>query len=821
MKRIFSRILLLFAIFIASLIFFMSGFDQYDASSTQAMSEATLPVLYMQVDGIRVNRMYGYRQEVNESTFRETLTPLYVDKSLTVEINSYGAEIISVSYQLSSLDDEELIENGRLQPESADGNMIAEFTLNSFVPIDSEYMLRFEVDIGEDEPIYYYTRLVQNSGQTLSYYLEYADMFYQNCLNGNITRDMRSMINTDSAYTNSSLHSVSLKSDIEQIGWSELNPTLVKKAVPSILEINETTVSIGMEYVISATDEDGNTEYYTVSEYYRMRYSQDEIILLDYERTATEFFDGSLPVLTEDGLDLGVTGRAVNYVSNSSGDVVVFSQAGELWQYDRSSNKVSCIFSFRGDSYTDERYENNSYDISISTVSDDGVTTFVVYGYMVAGDNEGRLGISVYRYYADTNTTLEEVFIPLEDGYQMMSQGLSLLSYVNETNQCFIYYDDSIYTILLSEEPQVTSVRSGLSSEMIAVSDSQTLMAWSEGEEEFHETISVFNLNTGDTITIEAQDGDYIKVLGFMGEDLIYGTAHASDCYTNSAGNDNFPMYCVSIVGEDGEKISEYESEGFYVIDVEIEDEIINLSRVTLDSSGRMVTAEDDQILYYSPEDEAAVNVSLTVSDRNGTHVELEFSVSGESANLLSMEAGYPAENTAVILEIDEMEYSLDHYFVYAHGGLYEICDEINEAIISAYENVGVVLNSAQQYAWERGNISTAATLDVSKIPQGLLSAPSDEATFAAAIGDGYEVWNLTGCTLESVLYQISNGYAVVGQWSATESVLIVGYDIYDNIWLYDEDTQEIYAVYGTEAEAAFNEYGNIFLSYSEAAADS
>ena len=76
--------------------------------------------------------------------------------------------------------------------------------------------------------------------------------------------------------------------------------------------------------MISAQDENGQTEYYTVSEFYRMRESDGEIILLDFERSAQQIFDPELGVLTKSGINLGVTGEDTKYVTNTAGDIVAF-----------------------------------------------------------------------------------------------------------------------------------------------------------------------------------------------------------------------------------------------------------------------------------------------------------------------------------------------------------------------------------------------------------------------------------------------------------------------------------------------------------------
>ena len=811
MKKIALRILLLFAVFVGSLIIFMSVLNHREALDTRPMEAATLPVMYMREDGTTANRMYGYRQEVNEKNFRESLTTVSSGRELTAEIQTFDTDVKSLIYRVTSLEDGSVLENGRLSLEKTDGNSIAEFKLNTSVSSEREYMLRFELDIGEDSPVYYYTRLVQDRGQTLSYYFEYADAFYKSCIDNSLTDEMRSQLETESSQVNSSLHYVTLKSDEEQITWDDMSPTLVKKAVPTVLEVNETTVSLKLEYIISAKDENDATEYYTVTEYYRMRRDDGDIVLLNYERMAEQFFDGSLSVLDENGISLGVAGSDLEYATNDNKDIAAFVQAGELWLYDRGANKVCRIFSFRDSEHTDERYVNNSYNISVSSVSSEGNAEFVVYGYMPAGGHEGRLGIGVYEYDAKSNATRELMFVPLSDGYQVIESGLSTLSYTNG-EKCFLYYNNKIYSVDMTDEPVASLLNDNISSLGISASQSQKLIAWTQGDK-YPSEITELNLETGNNTSIKAPDGDSIRALGFIGEDLVYGLAHLDDCYTDEGGNSIFPMYTISIVTPGGETAKEYSADGMYVTDVSIDGDLIVLSRVTRDN-GKVVEASEDRLLYYASEDSSEVAVSLKVSERNGTQVHLKFSSAGESTNLLELSAKYAAKSSDTF-EIPQMTYDADYYCVYAHGGLYGMYDRINSAVAAADENAGVVLSPMQQYIWERGNLRASVILGASDVPQGILNVSADVESVGGAIGDGYNMVNLTGCQLDSVKYQISRGYAVVAQ-TGTGGVTILGYDIYDNIWLYNAQSGETYAVAYEEAEAMFKECGNVFISYNK-----
>ena len=65
------------------------------------------------------------------------------------------------------------------------------------------------------------------------------------------------------------------------------------------------------------------------------------------------------------------------------------------WSYNRSANKTTQIFSFRGGDL-DERENLQEHGIKIVRVEESGDIDFVVYGYMNRDVHEGEVGIAVY-----------------------------------------------------------------------------------------------------------------------------------------------------------------------------------------------------------------------------------------------------------------------------------------------------------------------------------------------------------------------------------------------------------------------------------------
>ena len=110
-----------------------------------------------------------------------------------------------------------------------------------------------------------------------------------------------------------------------------------------IKEINETTASVVLEYQLTSQNDDEETELYDVKEFYRMKYQDTRIYLLDFQRSANQVFDGTLPVYEDDGIILGVRDKNVEYMMNDAATVIAFVQEGDLWSYSPGNEKVNQV----------------------------------------------------------------------------------------------------------------------------------------------------------------------------------------------------------------------------------------------------------------------------------------------------------------------------------------------------------------------------------------------------------------------------------------------------------------------------------------------
>ena len=81
-----------------------------------------------------------------------------------------------------------------------------------------------------------------------------------------------------------------------------------------------------------------------MTDFYRLRYTDTRIMLLDFQRSADQVFDPQQTVITDDGLLLGVRDKNVTMLSNEDGSVTAFTQEGALWTYAPDTGKFVDIF---------------------------------------------------------------------------------------------------------------------------------------------------------------------------------------------------------------------------------------------------------------------------------------------------------------------------------------------------------------------------------------------------------------------------------------------------------------------------------------------
>ena len=814
MKNFFKRFLVLLVVFIlgvAGTAFLMNNETTDDRSD---MNDAVLPEVMVQFGDVLTNRMYGYRQPMEADFVRDSVTPLDTTKKLTLVVNPYDTKVRNLSYEIRTSDGSKVMENRTIKSldTGSDGYLRTEIEISSGLLMNQEYSLQITLSTNHGDA-YYYTRVVSRSATYTEQYAKFADDFVQMSLDKTQADNLAAYLETSDSASSRNFAGLNINSPLADISWGNLNPQLSKAGIPVIKDINETTASISIEYEISAQNENGNTEYYLVTDFYRMRYDETRIRLLDFKRSASEVFDPSLSVISNSGLLLGVRSKDVDYLTNEDGSVTAFTQNGDIWSYVPDTGKFVEIFTFRKDTESDFRDARVEHDIKLLSVENNGDVDFMFYGYMNRGAHEGYSGVGIYHYNNDQGAIEEQVFIPCTESFEFLQEDLGTLSYVNQSGQLFIMIAGNLYQINIDENTYEV-LADHIDSDDFGVSVTNAHAAWKSESGDYAGQIEFIDFDTMERRRIVPEASQKLDLLGFMNEDLIYGIVLDGDTLPNATGYMIDGITTFRIEGFDGTVKKEYHQDGLYVAGVTVGTTLMEFTLVQ--KSGDIYKGvKKDNIMNNSTAATDKTSVEQTSSSRQGVIVRLtsEDSPSSEEPLILYAKVRNAGEKV-VDIQVDKSSVE-EVYYVYAGGGLDSVWTDPAKAVQRADKQTGVVLNRAQQYVWERGNMKTQITLNTTDIPEIIRTASLDVQNLQNGLGDSAKVIDLTGCSLENVLYEVSAQRAVIARTGSDSSVVIVGYDQY-NTYLLDPSTGEVKPYGMNDSTALFKNAGNMFITYLE-----
>ena len=814
MKNFFKRFLVLLVVFIlgvAGTAFLMNNETTDDRSD---MNDAVLPEVMVQFGDVLTNRMYGYRQPMEADFVRDSVTPLDTTKKLTLVVNPYDTKVRNLSYEIRTSDGSKVMENRTIKSleTGSDGYLRTEIEISSGLLMNQEYSLQITLSTNHGDA-YYYTRVVSRSATYTEQYAKFAGDFVQMSLDKTQADNLAAYLETSDSASSRNFAGLNINSPLADVSWGNLNPQLSKAGIPVIKDINETTASISIEYEISAQNENGNTEYYLVTDFYRMRYDETRIRLLDFKRSASEVFDPSLSVISNSGLLLGVRSKDVDYLTNEDGSVTAFTQNGDIWSYVPDTGKFVEIFTFRKDTESDFRDARVEHDIKLLSVENNGDVDFMVYGYMNRGAHEGYSGVGIYHYNNDQGAIEEQVFIPCTESFEFLQEDLGTLSYVNQSGQLFIMIAGNLYQINIDENTYEV-LADHIDSDDFGVSVTNAHAAWKSESGDYAGQIEFIDFDTMERRRIVPEASQKLDLLGFMNEDLIYGIVLDGDTLPNATGYMIDGITTFRIEGFDGTVKKEYHQDGLYVAGVTVGTTLMEFTLVQ--KSGDIYKGvKKDNIMNNSTAATDKTSVEQTSSSRQGVIVRLtsEDSPSSEEPLILYAKVRNAGEKV-VDIQVDKSSVE-EVYYVYAGGGLDSVWTDPAKAVQRAEKQTGVVLNRAQQYVWERGNMKTQITLNTTDIPEIIRTASLDVQNLQNGLGDSAKVIDLTGCSLENVLYEVSAQRAVIARTGSDSSVVIVGYDQY-NTYLLDPSTGEVKPYGMNDSTALFKNAGNMFITYLE-----
>lgn len=841
-----KRILILFFVFcvtVLGVVFFMRREERVDRVYAPSL-RPSLPVVYMEVEGERVNALHGYQTKMQAQYTRDTVTPLPKDRMLKVTAENCGEEIINISYEIRSLDTLRLVEDTQLKEwDRADDGVTARLPIQNLLEPEKEYLLTLILSTESKPAVYYYTRITLAEAFHTREMMDFVKDFHDKTFDPVQSEELVIYMKQNTADW-ATLADVTLHSTFSQITWGDLKPRQVTQPEISVKDINETIGSFSMSYLAEAEnpDRENQTDLYRIEEFYCVQWSEAQWYVLAFQRTMNQIFDPSHLSAADRSVDLGIQqADNVQALKSENGQWTVFAVNGQLWSYDSQNGELVRVFSFGQEGEQDIRNNLREHEIQIVEADNEGNVHFFVYGYMNNGVHEGCVGMSFYEYNRLNNELAEIFYLPSTMPYQVLKEEVGTLSYLSQSGLFYLMFGNSIYAIDFEGDEFVVVVEQ-VKEEGMAISSDSNVIAWQDGKDARHGTqIHVMNLDTVEQYTIEAKRGECIRALDFIEKDLICGIARETDVdAADGLSSEVFPMYAVEVYGQTSEPETRYEKSGVYISGVGVEPGSIKLYRMQKMAGGDYREIQEDALIQNSTREEDASQVLAPVSSETRRTVYTIPKNQGSGELTVTSPSGIIAGTNEISLQSQNGSQEKDTgYYAFSYGKLQQICQTAAEAVQLTYDDVGTVVYGDGNYVLRRGyrsqngrKITVPAVTSSSKEEslaaclETMVKLTGESVNAAELLKEGREpadilgekmpgnAHDLTGCGLEQVLYYyLSFGYPLIARTKDQGAVLITGYG-YQDLYLYSPVTGEETSMEIDDAARYFEGNGNVFIGY-------
>ncbi len=840
MKKICIKTAVWIVTFFLSILILSSFMNQGNTDMTVEMGKATLPLVYMSQGGERINCLHGYVKEMRGSTMRDTITPLGTGRNLSITVEKLGRHIKNMSFEVRSVDGERLVEATDITQYTDEKEYIyASFTVKDLIEDNTEYNLILFLEDSDGQVIRYYTRIIQANEYHVTEKLAFVREFHNKIYNKEEAQSLTKYLESNSEGNNSTYSHVNIHSSFQQITWGDLNVREEQEPVYSIKELGPSIANINVAFMVS-TGQGKTKRYYNVTEYYRIRYTEERIYLLNYERDMHQIFEREGDnAFANNKIMLGINDPEVEMVESDGGNVVAFVNENRLYTYNISDNKFAYLFGFYDEENSDRRTLYDSHGIKILHVDETENVLFLIYGYMNRGRHEGEVGLQVYYYNSMLNTIEELVFIPDACSYQRVKADVEQLCYVDNNHHLYVMLSGNVFEVNLDNKNYRTII-TDLKEDSYQISESNRMIAWKSGEETESNTLTLLNLSTKKQTEIKQGSNILLTPLGFMGEDLIYGMTRMSDIEKDESGKVVIPMYEIRIQNENDEILKKYSQEGVYVIGAQIRDNQISLQRVERnEETMQYVSVADDQIMNNEEVVAGDNTIELAVTEEFETVVQIAVKkmIDRKSMKFLTPKEVLFEGGREVILETQETD--TEHYYVYGIRDIEGIYTDAGNAVTHSAEISGVVINDAGAYVWKSGDrsiknqimritgdmadeerSSLAVCLDTILAYEGVQRNTAymlQRGTTAVEILRNNlpdaQILELSGCTLNAVLYYVNRDIPVLAMLGDGNAVLIIGFNELNTV-LMDPLTGEVFKKGMNDSTEWFEENGNSFITY-------
>lgn len=817
MSKTIKKVFVLLLVFIAAAaVYFLWPMRSEKGTDIEytAMKDATLPVVYPQMNGREMAPLFGHMEELAATADRDSLLVLPENRKLTLRITEAGA-VLGLRYEIRSMDQERLVERTEISDlEKSDGTISVQLPIQNLLEAGTEYQLGVCVQLSDGRSVWYYSRIIQADNVHVEEMLALADEFSRKTLNYNEAQDLTMYMESSPGADNSTFGNVTLKCSFSQITWGSLGVERTGEPRMTLKELDGNLANIQMDYYVTRQG-DQETEIYEISENFTMRWATQRVYMMDYQREMNQLFSGSKSLFSGKRITLGInSGRDLYTVESADNRFTAFVVNRELWCYDSKENLSTRVFSFGGADNNDIRENYKRHGIEILDVAEDGQINFLVYGYMNRGNREGWTGVSMYHYDPEKNALDEQFFIPSTESYELLKEDMERLVYKGQNGILYLMMDGAVYGIDLTSFEYVV-VASGLTDDKFAVSGDRSRLAWQDDTGVYDsKMLHVMDLNTGERTQIGDGQSKSYRVLGFVGSDCIYGVGTPGDYIFSNGRIMGLFLESIEIMDKNMASAMHYEKSGYAIRDVEVDASRIHIYGVRDKSGGFYAsTSEDTLVCNVEAMKSRTENIGWYASESKGRvyFVQLARDAAG-SQRLKSTTPRKLASDHAAILDLHAVKTAeAMEFYAYGRGIFLGKYVKFADAVAAAYDSMGFVTNEQNQMIWVRGNKVNSYNIRDVAVAARRLERYRSEFTENKRLEDGNLMLDASGCTLNQILYFVGKGMPVLVYTGERSYSYITGYD-QAHVTFYDPETDNSERMELDQAQEYLDHLGNDYI---------
>ena len=820
-----KKIAVLLLVFVAAAVIYfiwpMRQKNEEKGSVTYtAMEEASLPVVYPRMLDRKMAPLFGHREEKAVTAGRGSLLVLPEDRKLEISIEE-AEDICSLGYEIRSMDTERLIERTELSGWTAEnGTVSTVLPIQNLLEEKTEYMLGICADLKDGSRVWYYARIMETDPSQVSDMLALAEEFSRKTFHYDSAQDLTMYMESSPTADNSSFGVVTLKNSFTQMTWGTLGVSQASEPRVTLKELDGSLANIELEYEVEREDEEGEHEYYTVTENFTMKWTGQRIYMMDYERRMNQLFTGGRSLYSGKRILVGISDGEDLYAKKSeSGRFTAFVNNRELWSYDSKDGVSARVFAFGGadaGNMKDLRAGEDRHGIEILEVEENGDIDFIVYGYMNRGIHEGWTGVSYNQYYAESNTLEEKFFLPAQEPYEMLKEDVVRLAHKGENGVFYFYMAGAVYGIDLKSHEYII-VASGLNEERFAVSADHSRLAWQENTGLYDSRIlHIMDLDTGDKTQIGDGKGDVYRILGFVGNDCVYGVGDAGDYIMSNGRIMGLYLRSLEIVDRNMENAMHYEKSGYYISGVRVDDSRIHIERVSSKTEGFFgAVSEDTLVCNVETPPEKTADIGWYASDKKGRvyFVQLPGDISsGRKIRTVSPKKMVLDEKNEIRPETAAVSDSLQ-FCAYGRGRYLGSFTSFADAADAAYDCMGFVTAGEYGRIWSRA--ARPGSSYIRDVPEAVKNQEKYRDSFTGdslTIDDGL-LLEATGAGLNRILSFVSRDIPVRINQGEGRYLYVTGYD-QSHVRIWDPVASQSESLAMETAAEQFEADGNDFICW-------